>query len=682
MFRSLSKRILLFVFFVLIVTLLVNNYLTIRQASRDYRESLAVRSRFLGKELSSGIENVISLGVNIREIEGINQRCRQVVASDPEIVYCVVVDAMHNLLYSHDPLSPPSVKLSEVTSGNSATTLVFNPHYGNVFDTTTRILAPDGTTVGWVSLGFPESTLSVMTDKLVRYTAIVLLSAILIALILLLFFVRFNLIAPIEQLCSVAREVAAGHFAVPLPRMSTAEFSSLANALDSMAKSLRERDAKIHDSYGKLELSNRELLSSYEQQERISVELASNREMYRTLLEHASDAILVVDEDDSVRLINRAAEEFLGQTRSMAVGKEVLVLFAGVPEAQVEAAKLLLKDLRAGRKSELELSFLHPQSGERVIGWLRGSSVTDPDGRKMVQMTIRDITRDKEIKENLEKLTTDLQDLNKMKNSFLGMASHELKTPLTVVSGYSELILSGVAGEADESVLAMVRYISDASDRLTTIVRDIVDVALLDRRELPLRIRFVDFNELIRSATNELEYFFRVRQQELHLDLDSDLPQVFCDPDRIFQVITNLVGNAVKFTPDGGTITLTTRLVRIMRAPAISAGVNEVEKINPHQHTYVEMVVHDTGIGIDIGEQLQIFEKFYEVGKIEEHFTGKMAFKGRGTGLGLTIVKGIVDRHGGAIWVESEGHNPKKFCGSAFHVLIPLLPPVDTTEVI
>jgi hypothetical protein len=680
MVRTLGKRILLFVFAILLVALAVNNVLTIRQVSRDYAQSLALRTRFLSKELSSGIEKVLALGISLKEIDGLNNRCQQVIEKDPEIVYCVIFDADRKPLYSNEPLSSPPVTLNEVETGTTATPLLFTPRFGKVYDTTRRIVAPDGSTAGWVSLGFPESTITTMTTKLLRYTVIVLVVASLIVLLVLFFFVRINLTVPIGQLCTVAGRIAGGDFNVPLPKMSTQEFSSLATALDSMAKSLRGRDLKIQESYAELELSNRELQASYEQQERITVELAANREMYRTLLEHASDAILVVDDADRILLFNRAAENFFGVTRVAAVGQDFLTLLASFHGVKIEEEESLMRDLRAGKASEFELNFVRPHSGERVVGWLRGSTVTDSDGKKMVQMTIRDITRDKEVKENLEQLTADLQNLNKMKNSFLGMASHELKTPLTVVSGYSELILSGIAGQADESVLSMVRYISDASDRLTTIVRDIVDVTLLDRRQMPLRVRLVDFNELIRTASNELEYFFRVRHQTLQLDLDSDLPQVFCDSDRMFQVVTNLVGNAVKFTPDGGTITLTTRLVRIMRAPAKSAGIGEIEILDAHQHTYVEMTVRDSGIGIDVEEQMQIFEKFYEIGKIEEHFTGKMAFKGRGTGLGLTIVKGIVDRHGGAIWVESEGHNPKKFCGSVFYVLLPLLPPVEPTE--
>lgn len=681
MVRTLGKRILFFVFSVLLITLAVDNILTIRQMRNDYRDSLVVRSRYLGNDLASGIEKILALGIHINEIDGMDIRCRQVVASDPEIIYCVVLSAKGTRLYSNDP----QARLPEGVHGTSdstkvSTTLLIDPRYGSVYDISTPIFAPNGTVVGRVSVGFPESVLTAMTTRMLRYTALVFILASLAVFGVLILFVRSNLTQPIARLCNVAGQIADGQFDVLPPKMATKEFAELAHALESMASSLRDRDLKIQDSYAELELSNRELQSSYEQQERISVELASSREMFRTLLEHASDAILVVNDADRIVLINRAAETFFGVTRIEAVGESLVSLLSQLHGERPIKGEALLRDLRNGAVMECELSFIRPQSGMRIVGWLRGSTIIDPDGRHMVQMTIRDITRETEIKENLEQLTIDLQNLNKMKNSFLGMASHELKTPLTVVSGYSELILSGVAGKADDSVLSMVRYISDASDRLTAIVRDMVDVTLLDRRKLPLRVRLIDFNEVVRTSTKELEYFFHVRNQNLVLDLANDLPQVFCDPDRIFQVITNLVSNAVKFTPDSGTVTVSTRLIRIMRAPAISAGISDVETIDLRQHTYVELVVRDTGIGIDLEEQSQIFEKFYEIGKIEEHFTGKMAFKGRGTGLGLTIVKGIVDRHGGAIWVESEGHNARRCPGSAFYVLIPLLPPVDPSE--
>lgn len=415
MIRTLGKRILLFVFTILLVTLAVNDVLTIRQVSRDYKESLVVRSRFLGKDLSSGIEKVLALGINLDGIDGINSRCQQVVASDPEIVYCIIADSKLNPLFTNS-LSPPLVTRSEVAAENSTTTLRSHPHFGNVYDTTTRIVAPDGTTVGWVSLGFPESTLSTMTTDLLRYTAIVFVVAALFILLVMVFFIRVNLTRPIEQLCTVARKIADGNFNVAQPKMSIREFSSLANALGLMAKSLRDRDVKIHDSYAELELSNRELQSSYEQQERISVELAANREMYRTLIDYASDAILVINDDDRIRLINRAAESFFGVTRAEAVGEDLLSLLSSFHDAQIESGESLLSELRAGRLSEFELSFVRPQSGERVVGWARGATVADPDGKKMVQMIIRDITRDKEIKENLEQLTVDLQNLPRQQN--------------------------------------------------------------------------------------------------------------------------------------------------------------------------------------------------------------------------------------------------------------------------
>jgi hypothetical protein len=142
----------------------------------------------------------------------------------------------------------------------------------------------------------------------------------------------------------------------------------------------------------------------------------------------------------------------------------------------------------------------------------------------------------------------------------------------------------------------------------------------------------------------------------------------------MIQVISNVVGNAIKFTPDGGTVRVATRLTRALRPPLVTDSVTalQVRPVDSVLHPYLEIIIHDNGIGISDEDQIHVFEKFYEVGKIEEHFTGKVAFKGKGTGLGLTIVKGIIDMHGGEIWVESPGFDPKTCPGSEFHILLPL----------
>jgi hypothetical protein len=224
----------------------------------------------------------------------------------------------------------------------------------------------------------------------------------------------------------------------------------------------------------------------------------------------------------------------------------------------------------------------------------------------------------------------------------------------------------------------MAQYIADAAERLSNIVRDMIDVSMLDSRRLRLRRRRMDLNEVIRKAVKELELFFSQRKQSLALDLGAGLPALMCDPDRLIQVISNVVGNAIKFTPDGGTVSVSTRLTRTLRPPlaADPGTATQVRQIDSALHPYLEIVIRDTGIGISEEDQIHVFEKFYEVGNIEEHFTGKVAFKGKGTGLGLTIVKGIIDMHGGEIWVASPGFDPKGCPGSEFHILLPLHPAV------
>ena len=335
--------------------------------------------------------------------------------------------------------------------------------------------------------------------------------------------------------------------------------------------------------------------------------------------------------------------------------------------------KKTFKDALDGIHVVEEMQFVSKE-GRRCCARLYASSIKS-SGEHLVQAIFRDVTKESEILKNLEKSATDLARLNKMKDSFLGLASHELKTPLTVIMGYSELIMTDMAGKVDPTVLEMVQNISNAAARLNNIVKDMVDVSMIDEKKLQLKLENINLNRLVEDTVNELRFFFSMRKQELVMNLDESIPAIRGDGLRIMQLISNILGNAIKFTPDGGKITISTGAKYLLRSKQSSShGEQAIVNIGKERHMYVEVVINDTGIGIDRDDQLHIFDKFYEVGNIEEHSSGKVAFKAKGTGLGLAIAKGIVEMHSGEIWVESQGYDPVHYPGSTFHILLPLDP--------
>jgi signal transduction histidine kinase len=268
-----------------------------------------------------------------------------------------------------------------------------------------------------------------------------------------------------------------------------------------------------------------------------------------------------------------------------------------------------------------------------------------------------------------------------MKDSFLGLASHELKTPLTVIMGYAELITTDMADRLDKTVLEMVQNISNASLRLDSIVKDLVDISMIDEQRVRLKFEDLDINTLVEATVNELSFFFSMRHQKIQVQLDATIPGIKGDRIRLMQLLSNVLGNAIKFTPDGGTVSVSSSAKYLLRGiqPAPGHPPLAADPGRNH-HLYVQITVSDTGIGIDRDDQVRIFEKFYEAGNIEEHSSGKVAFKAKGAGLGLAIAKGIVQMHGGDIWVESPGHNPEDFPGSTFHIILPVNPTVEQSN--
>jgi signal transduction histidine kinase len=183
------------------------------------------------------------------------------------------------------------------------------------------------------------------------------------------------------------------------------------------------------------------------------------------------------------------------------------------------------------------------------------------------------------------------------------------------------------------------------------------DIAQIDARTLQLHLTPVDINLVIKDVAGKLETTIRERSQALALDLPP-LPMVKADPSLIEKLFQHLLGNAIKFTPNNGKITVTAKPSTVQNADFPNGGI--------------EVIVSDTGVGVDPHARDIIFSKFYQPGEVSKHSTSKTRFKGSGAGLGLALSKGIVEVHGGSIWVESEGYDEVKFPGSQFHVALPL----------
>ena len=259
-------------------------------------------------------------------------------------------------------------------------------------------------------------------------------------------------------------------------------------------------------------------------------------------------------------------------------------------------------------------------------------------------------TRVAHISKELGAVQDKLQTLDQNKSKFISVAAHELKTPLTLIEGYTSMMVDMV--QNSEQVL-MKNYLNGVNTgilRLRDIIDDMIDVSLIDNNLLTLNIQPMWVSHLLNLIRNEFKKPIAERRQTLNvIDFEGSDLMIYGDSERLYQAISNVVMNAIKYTPDKGNITIGGRLL-----PG-----------------FVEVTVTDTGIGISPDDQTMIFDKFGQLGRTDLHSSGKTKFKGGGPGLGLSISRGIIEAHGGTIWVESAGYDEVKLPGSTFHILLP-----------
>jgi len=414
----------------------------------------------------------------------------------------------------------------------------------------------------------------------VTVTIIIAMAAATALVILAAWIIARTTTRPVRKLTAASRRITSGELGQRITIEAKGEVGELAYAFNEMSAKIKELVEAISE----------------------------DRTRLATVLDSMADGVIMTDTDGNISLTNRAAETLYGIKEA-----ENKSLIEAVRDHEVD--ELLKLCLRTGRT----------QADQYESGLSRRylRAIAIPVTGRGVLLLFQDLT--------------ELRNLQTTRRELIGNISHELRTPLAGIKAMVETLRDGAVDEGEAARDFLARIDSEV-DRLTQLVTELTELSRIETGEAELRREPVSLNQLVEEVITQ--FGPQAERQELSIskELFAELPTVPADKGRVRQVIANLVHNAIKFTPAGGTVTISTR------APQGA----------------VSLEVTDTGIGIPGEYQPRVFERFYKADK---------ARAGEGSGMGLAIAKHVVEAHGGSIWVESEEDK-----GSTFGFSLPLQP--------
>ncbi len=369
---------------------------------------------------------------------------------------------------------------------------------------------------------------------------------------------------------------------------------------------------------------DRKVKMSTEELTELNKRLSDEKERTEGVMRYIAEGLVVVDNAGKVVMMNPAAEKLLGRGMKETLGISLAESLKDEHLLAVAKGSLDEKD-EARITKEIELT----SKDEVTKKILRASSaVVENENGKTVGMVsvLSDITHEKQIEE--------------MKSSFVSLVTHELRTPVVAIQKSLELILSKATGEINEDQERFLSISKFNLERLNRLINDLLDMSKLEAGKLLLKPANFDFRDVVNEVKNSLLSWANDKKINIRLDFKDEPANVYADRDRMIQVMINLVGNALKFTPNKG---------------EVSIGLNLLDrKDGVMSEPCLEVCVIDSGIGIDPKDLKRIFNKFEQVSLVSQPGVG-------GTGLGLPIAKEIITLHKGQIWAESQMGKGSKF---------------------
>ena len=342
------------------------------------------------------------------------------------------------------------------------------------------------------------------------------------------------------------------------------------------------------------------------------------------LLDQIPTGVLVTDTDWRIRYLNDAVVRSVGRPREEILGEHLLVIASGYCKGET-----------TGELLRMATKLTQDPPEETLV---RRLPFHTPDRRKFIRVQVQPYRPTPEVSGFLFLFrdATPEGEVDEMKNEFVSMASHEMRTPMTSIKGSLELLLGGYAGELPAEASELLGISLTAVDRLVRLINDLLDISKIESGKMELKLDRINIGECIEKSMRSLRALAEAHRVSIRSDRTEGLPLILGDRDRLEQVITNLLSNALKYTPHESEVTI----------------------LACQRDNAVRVTVRDQGPGIPPDQLERVFDRFCQLEGAK-----------KGSGLGLTICRALIEQHGGKIWVESELGR-----GSRFQFELPVEP--------
>lgn len=424
-------------------------------------------------------------------------------------------------------------------------------------------------------------------------------------------------------------------------RKHAQDLEKLNDRIREAMNQIQEKDQRLLDASEELKAANEELIATNEElavsRDELEAQKAfilAERDRLGTVIRQMGEGVIVINEKNEIELMNQRAKEMLGYglSEEMPLSYKKFLVLQLWKELHESNKKVVKKELKLQRPREATLMVSLAQLSKEEKGFVS---------------VMRDITYEKEIE--------------KMKSDFVANVSHEIRSPMAPMKDALSLVLDGTAGPLSEQQNKFLTILKNNMDRLTRLINDLLDLSKIEAGRMELKKELINISYLAKETIDSISVYAQRKNIELFFQGDEDLPQINCDKDRITQVIINLVMNAIKFTPEGGNVSVVVtrdegRGMKDEGRRTKDDGRMRPSSVVPRPPICVS--VADTGPGMSQDELDVLFNRFKQLASPE---------RVKGTGLGLSISKAIVEMHGGSIKIKSEVGK-----GSTFSFMLPV----------